>query len=138
MPTPTPLPTRESVSVVATVLAQEGTPEYMLAEIESWYPTSSQGSGVGVGDRIRTGEGTEASVEFLDGSILILKPQTEIEIQAFTMTTEGDRVVTRVGRVALIQGDISGDVREDLVYPPSVFEIVTSSEIVKIRGTLTE
>ena len=110
----------------------------MLAEIEAWFPVQAQGSGVGIGDRVRTGWGAKASVEFLDGSVLVLKARTEIEIQAFSMTTEEGSVVTRVARVALIQGDISGDVREDLVYPPSVFEIVTAGEIVTIRGTLTE
>ena len=107
----------------------------MATADSSWAP-AAQGAYLTVGGRVRTGAGSRISVTFADGSIVTLEPDSELEVQSFRMTTEGSQVVSREARVALIRGDISGDVREDLLFPPSVFEIVSTGEIVTIRGTL--
>ena len=97
--------------------------------------TINGGRSIGIGDRARSNAGSRVAVEFQDGSVLVLEPSSELEIQSFEMTTQGDTVVTRVARVGLT-GDATGNVRQDLVNPPSVFEIVTKGEIVTIPGTL--
>ena len=135
--TPVPPPTPTPRPLVALLTVQEGDGEYRLAGSDQWLPIEP-GGGLAIGDRARTSSSSIVAIEFLDGSAIIMETDTEVEVQSFSMTTEGDRVITRVARIALIGGDISGDIREDLVFPPSVFEIVTEGEIISITGTLTE
>lgn len=135
--TPVPTPTPTPRPVVALLTLTQGTGEYQYRGTTQWVSAKS-GVGLDVGDSARTAANSRLSVQFQDGSVLILEPDTQVEIQNYSQTTQGTRVVTRIARVALIQGDLSGDVRQDLVYPPSVFEIVTKGEITTIPGTLKE
>lgn len=131
-PTATPIP-REIVAITSVT---KGSGEFRLTGTDTWAALKA-GDGLAVGDRVRSAEGSVVAVTFKDGSVLILEQSSEVEVQSFTMTMVGERVTTRVGRVATIKGTVSGDVRDDLIYPPSVFEIVTSGEIITIKGKLT-
>lgn len=122
---------------MAVLTVTQGVGEYLPVGTETWL-TVKEGDGLAVGDRTRTAVGAGLAITFKDGSVLVLEQSTELEVQSFSMTQLGDRVVSRVSRVATIDGTISGDIRDDLVYPPSVFEIVTAGEIITIKGTLTE
>ena len=123
--------------VAAHLSIQAGGGEFRISGSEEWLP-AAEDTELAVGDSVRTDADARVSVEFTDGRTLVLEPDTELQIQSYSMTTEGELVLTRVARVALLRGSVSGDVREDLIFPPSVFEIVTPSEIVTIKGTLTE
>ena len=136
-PTATRAPAATLRPVVARLSLTSGTGEYQYLGVNQWVAVKD-GTGLDVGDSVRTAASSRVSVQFQDGSVLILEPDTQLEIQNYTQTTQGTRVVTRVARVALIQGDLTGDVRQDLVYPPSVSEIVTKGEITTIPGTLKE
>ncbi|MBI2957907.1 MAG: hypothetical protein HYY32_03600 [Chloroflexi bacterium] len=129
--------TAASRPVVAVVKVKAGTAEYRSATSAA-FVAAPNGTGISVGDRVRSGAGAEVAVEFQDGSSLVLLQNTEIEIQNYSDTREGGKVVTRVARVATITGGISGDVRDDLIYPPSVFEIVSAGEVYTIKGTLSK
>lgn len=123
-------------SAVAQIKIMSGSAEYRAKNSTDFVPAADS-TGVSIGDRVRSKAGAQIAVEFLDGSSLVLLENTEVEIQNYEVTRKGDSIVTRVARVAVISGDVSGDVREDLIYPPSVFEIVTYGEIYTIKGTLT-
>jgi len=137
IPTSTPTPTPTPRPVIAQIKIQSGTAEYRLGSSGDFIPAANN-TGVAVGDRVRSGADAQVSVEFLDGSSLVLLANTETEIQNYAVTSQDDRIVTRVARVAVISGDVSGDIRQDLVYPPSVFEIVSAGELYTIKGTLNQ
>ena len=132
-----PVVTPASPPVIAHIKIQSGTAGYRSGSSGSFAPIVNN-TGVSVGDQVRSEAGSQVSVEFLDGSSLVLLANTEIEVQNYVFTRQGDSIVTRVARIAVINGDVSGDVRQDLVYPPSVFEIVSSGEIYTIKGTLIQ
>ncbi len=136
-PTPVPTPTPTTRPVVGQITVQSGTAQYR-AGTGGDFAAAANKTGVAIGDRVRSGASSQVAVEFLDGSSLVLLADTEVEIQNYIITRQGDRIVTRVARVAVINGDVSGDIREDLVYPPSVFEIVSAGEIYTIKGTLSQ
>ncbi|MBM4406615.1 MAG: FecR domain-containing protein [Chloroflexi bacterium] len=136
-PTPAPTPTPTPKPVVATIKIQSGTAQYRAGS-SGGFVSAANNTGVAIGDRIRSGASSQVAVEFQDGSVLVLLANSEIEVQNFELTRQGNRVMTRVARVAVITGDVSGDVREDLIFPPSVFEIVSAGEIYTIKGTLTQ
>jgi ferric-dicitrate binding protein FerR (iron transport regulator) len=115
----------------------EGTVEYRQLGSEEWFVVGDAAE-LSVGDRVRTGDGSTVAVQFEDGSVITLEPDAEVEIQNYESTRDGDRVLTRVARIALIEGFILADVREDLIFPPSVFEIVTEDSIIPIQGILEE
>lgn len=135
--TPAPTPTPTPKPVVATIKIQSGTAQYRAGS-SGGFVSAANNTGVAIGDRIRSGASSQVAVEFQDGSVLVLLANSEIEVQNFELTRQGNRVMTRVARVAVITGDVSGDVREDLIFPPSVFEIVSAGEIYTIKGTLTQ
>lgn len=118
-------------------MIQSGTAQHRTGSAGSFVAAANK-TGVSVGDRVRSSAGSQVAVEFVDGSSLVLLADAEIEIQNYVVTQKDDRIATRVARVAVISGDVSGDIREDLVYPPSVFEIVSSGEIYTIKGTLSQ
>lgn len=136
-PTTQPSPTITPSAVVAQVKIKSGVAEFRAKDAAAFVP-AADGVGVSVGDRVRSTPGAQVAVEFLDGSSLVLLENTEIEIQNYEVTRNGDSIVSRVGRVAVLSGDVTGDVREDLVYPPSVFEIVTKGEIYTVKGTISD
>jgi len=138
-PTPTliPSPTPIARTVIAQLAVKEGTGEYRVSGLSNWLAASGNVS-LAVGDSIRTPSASRASVTFSDGSVIVLEPSTEVQVQNYRVTWEGEAVRTRTARIALVRGKITADVREDLVYPPSVFEIATASEVITIRGTLKE
>lgn len=134
---PPEVSTPEPQPFIAQIKINSGSAEYQTGNSANFVP-ATDGTGVLVGDRVRSEPGAQIAVEFLDGSSLVLLEGTEIEIQKCEVTRQGESIVTRVARVAVFNGDVSGDVREDLVYPPSVFEIVTAGEIYTIKGTLSQ
>lgn len=122
---------------VAQVRIQSGAAEYRTGNSADFAP-AAEGTGILINDRVRSKPDAQVAIEFLDGSSLVLLANTEIEIQNYEVTRQANTIVSRIARVAVISGDVSGDVRQDLIYPPSVFEIVTVGEIYTIKGTLTQ
>jgi hypothetical protein len=122
---------------IAQLAVKEGTGEYRVSGLSNWLAASRNVS-LAVGDSVRTPAASRASVTFSNGSVIVLEPGTEVQVQNYRVIREGETVRTRVARIALVRGKITGDVREDLVYLPSVFEIATASEVITIRGTLTQ
>jgi hypothetical protein len=132
--TATPAPTATPRPVAALVTVENGSGEYLAVGSDTWSAITGE-VGLSVNDRVKAGADSSIIVEFADGSLLIVGADTELEIQSFSMEQVEGIVTSRVARVALIGGNVIGDVREDLIYPPSVFEIVTEGEIITIRGT---
>lgn len=123
--------------VVARINIQSGSAQYQSGSGNSFVAAADQ-TGLVIGDKVISAAGALIAIEFQDGSSLVLLPNTEIEIQNYTETRQDSKVTSRVARVAVISGDISGDIRQDLVYPPSVFEVVSAGEIYTIKGNITQ
>jgi len=135
--TPVPTATLEPApQTVAQIKIKSGTAEYRSGNLSDFIPATDNIE-VTVDSWVRSGPDAQVALEFLDGSSLVLLPNTEIEIQNYTVTYQNNDIATRIARVAVISGDISGDVRQDLIYPPSIFEIVSAGEIYTIKGTVS-
>ena len=117
-PPPEPLATLEVATNPVELRAEGGAYAEVTAATE-----------VAPGSAIRTGEGALASVEYFDGSLTRVGPNTEYEV--VELEDEPDRSVI-VGRLEV--GETFHDVKE-LTGSGSRFEIQESNAIAAVRGT---
>lgn len=135
-PTATPLPpTATPRPSVGTLGSLSGSAEYRYGAAGAWV-VAADGVGLNTGDSVRTGAAGSIAITFRDGSIISLEAGSEVEIQTYSDGSKDGAIVERVARIAVVYGTIGGDIREDLIYPPSVFEIVTEGEIIPILGQI--
>jgi len=116
--------------VTATVAAVQGTAELLRA---AGTPARNLRTGavLRTGDVVRTGEAGNVTVEFKDGSRMLVHAASELRMTDLAAFENTDLVDTRV---QLVRGRA-----ENLVQPlrgtPSRFEITTPSAVTSVRGT---
>ncbi len=116
--------------VTATVAAVQGSADLLR---ESGAPARALRTGVVLrrGDVVRTGESGNVTVEFKDGSRMLVHAGSELRMADLAAYEGTDLVETRVN---LVRGRT-----ENLVQPlrgaPSRFEIRTPSAVTSVRGT---
>lgn len=90
-----------------------------------------KGDILGLGDRVRTGPDSNVSLEFADGSLLVLQAETEVVLDALAISASGIMVETRV-RLNHGRGEAEVPSTRD---PPPNFEIITPESVTSVRGT---
>lgn len=110
---------------VAVVLRIRGELELKKADQEQWVP-SAPGDSLYSGDGLKTGVGSLAAIKFMDGSIVKMRGNTELTIQA-EETPEG----TTSKRVFLGIGDLWAKA----VLQAGPFEVETPTSVAAIKGT---
>lgn len=114
----------------AALTEVNGLTEVMPSESKTWQPAST-GHPIKVGDRIRTGPNTTATVTLFDGSITTLEGQTEVTVAQMRSRRDGS------GKVIVLHqwlGETLNRV-EPLYDDASHFRIETPSAVAVVRGT---
>ncbi|MGE3773067.1 MAG: FecR domain-containing protein [Gammaproteobacteria bacterium] len=116
--------------VTATVAAVQGDAELLRTGVGAARALRT-GTALKTGDVVRTGEAGNVTVEFKDGSRMLVHAGSELRMADLAAYENTDLVDTRV---ELVRGRT-----ESLVQPlrdnPSRFEITTPSAVTSVRGT---
>ncbi|MCP4410887.1 MAG: LysM peptidoglycan-binding domain-containing protein [Gammaproteobacteria bacterium] len=91
----------------------------------------NKGDILGLGDRIRTGPDSNVTLEFADGSTLVVQAQSEMVLDTLAVSATGVMVDTRV---RLKRGRAEVEVPSERKPPPN-FEIITPESVTSVRGT---
>ena len=91
----------------------------------------NKGDILGLGDRIRTGPDSNVTLEFADGSTLVIQAQSEIVLDALSVSASGIMVETSV-RLKRGRGEVEVPSQHK---PPPNFEIITPESVTSVRGT---
>lgn len=118
---------REPAVPVVTLVAHDGVVE--LRQSSDEFSVVDRSAAVEVGAEVRTGAGALAEIEYFDGSLTRIGPNTTYEI--VELEQAADRTVI-VGKIGL--GETFHDVKE-LTGSGSRFEIQESNAIASVRGT---
>ncbi|MFQ6098211.1 MAG: FecR domain-containing protein [Armatimonadota bacterium] len=103
-----------------------GNSEMRPRESADWVP--ADGKRVRPGDALRTAKG--CAVQFDDGTVLRLRPGTEITIAALCASPDGGSITA----VGMYVGEVYAEVKH-LLTRNSTFEVVTPSAVTGVRGT---
>src|SRR3990172_6723841 len=76
---------------VAQIKIMSGSAEYRTGNSPNFIPPTD-GTGILVNDRVRSKPDAQVALEFLDGSSLVLLADTEIEVQSYEVTRQGDSI----------------------------------------------
>lgn len=71
----------------------QGSTQFALAQSEDWVTNTNQAAKLISGDKIQTQNNSEASLSFLDRSLIFLNENTQISIDKFTKTENGKNTV---------------------------------------------
>jgi len=119
-----------TVTCTARLAAISGLVEVRPASSETWLPASSA-QRLELGDRIRTGPLSAATLVFFDGSTTGLEAETEITIAQMISRRDGRaRVITLYQRLGRSHNRV-----QRLAGSASRFEIETPTTIAVVRGT---
>ncbi|MDJ0806815.1 MAG: FecR domain-containing protein [Gammaproteobacteria bacterium] len=125
-----PLAWLSEQAVPAKIVAARGDVELISAK-SSMNRDSLVGIAVHLGDRLQTGPSASAAVEFADGTIITLHPQTTMLFDHLSAYSDTGMVDSRLrlsnGRVEIRAKPAAG--------PGSRFEIHTPSAVSAVRGT---
>ncbi len=114
----------------ATVLNVQGEAE--LQPASGGAPVELEtGHSLGIGDEIRTGAGGSVTVEFADGSRLLVQPQSILSMDALSSYRDTGMVDTRL---RLQGGRVESEVTPSR-GPGSRYEIITPAAVAAVRGT---
>ncbi|WP_460238986.1 FecR family protein [Aurantivibrio plasticivorans] len=97
---------------------------------ETQYRAAQEGDLLQLGTRIRTSDKSHATIRFADGSLLILEPQSDLQLDRLTNNGESGMVDTRV---RLFSGGATSKVPKR--QPPVKFNVETPAAIAAVRGT---
>ena len=132
-PEPTPEPTAVPLPVPNVSLAiLEGSVEVKAANSDEWQ-RGVHGQGIDIDEHVRTLDDSTAILNFIDGSSVKLKNNTELVIEVFDLVDGGPPEGSRVARIAIVSGDINFDVT-DLPSPPNVWQFATGGEVISVQG----
>ena len=95
----------------------------------------SVNSGVREGDTLKTEKGASARISFSDGGVIILRPETELRIEAYSyqlvpMAGHPDNIVLN-----LIKGGLNSETGLLGKRSPNNFKVNTSVATIRVRGT---
>jgi hypothetical protein len=91
----------------------------------------NKGDILGLGDRIRTALDSNVTLEFADGSTLVIQAQSEVVLDALAISANGIMVETRV-RLKRGRGEVEVPSQRK---PPPNFQIITPESVTSVRGT---
>jgi len=119
-----------AVARTATLAQVQGDVQVQPANAASWQ-SAGTGMVIAVGDRLRTGESSAATVRFMDGSTTELGASTELSAVSLQSRRDGrNRIVTLYQQ----SGETYHQVRPS-ANASSVFEVATASAVARVRGT---
>ncbi|NOX17740.1 MAG: FecR domain-containing protein [Chlorobi bacterium] len=117
----TPKP-ESSIAMISKIIKEVN---YRSADVKNW-EKAKLGTPLGNGDGVKTGKRSIAVVEFLDGSLLRVRPETEIEI--FGEPKDGKQNKETEIKSGVVQFDITQQKDEE-------FKFTTPTGLASIRGT---
>jgi hypothetical protein len=130
---PTPEPTLVPLSVPNVSLAiLEGSVEVKAADSDKWQ-RGVHGQGIDIDEHVRTLDDSTAILNFIDGSSVKLKNNTELVVEVFDLVNGGPPEGSRMARIAIVSGDINFDVT-DLPSPPNIWQFATGGEVISVQG----
>jgi len=125
-----PLEWIRSNAASAELIAASGTVQHLQVEAKD-YASTEQGQELSLGDRIRTGDDSTASIRFADGSVITLHSNSELRFDHLSAYGETGMVDTRL---YFQQGRMDTRVMP-MKGAGSRYEIHTPSAISAVRGT---
>ncbi len=111
-----------SIAMISKIIKEVN---YKSAEINNW-EKAKLGTPLGNGDGVKTGKRSIAVVEFLDGSLLRVRPETEIEI--YGEPKDGKQNKETEIKSGVVQFEITQQKDEE-------FKFTTPTGLASIRGT---
>lgn len=93
----------ESTNVQGTVLAVKGTASVSMASGQS---TVKTGESVGVNTRIVTTPGAEVTVRLFTGTVVVVQPESEVTIEALSVTTRNGIITKEISVLNLTKGAV--------------------------------
>ena len=119
------------VAQAAALAEVSGVVEVMPVGSDTWLP-AVPGSRVTIGDRIRTGTSSVATLAFFDGSVTILAAETELTVSQLSARRDGhDKAIVLHQWVGRTYNRV-----QRLLDAASSFEIETPTAVTAVRGTV--